>query len=118
MITTPTHHPNPTPAPDPGPTPGSVFGGLAVAFAIQMAAAAAAIGSMIVVLAAAFANFGSYGADQESTWWVIFAVPLAIAALAAYVLSGLAAAKVMRTGLGWLTLLTGPAVLLLLSAIG
>ncbi len=52
-----------------------------MAISLQVLAAGAAIGSMIVVLAAAFANYGSYGAEQESTWWVIFAVPLAIAAV-------------------------------------
>ncbi len=116
-----THTPNPAPThqPDPTspPTPASVFGGLAVALAMQVLAAAAAIGSIMVVLIAAFANYGSYGADQGSPWWVIFAVPLALAAVVAYVMSGFAASKVMRTGLGWLTLLTGPALLALFAAI-
>ena len=101
--------------PAPAPSPGSVIAGIAAAIAMQVMAAAAAFASMAIVLMAAFANFGSYGAEQESTWWVIFAVPLAVGAIAAYVMSGFAASKVMGTGLGWLMLLTGPAMLLLLA---
>jgi hypothetical protein len=111
MITTSTH------ASHAGPTTSTVVAGIAVAIALQVLAAGAAIGSMVIVLAAAFANYGSYGAEQESTWWVIFAVPLAIAAVVTYVMSGFAASQVMRTGLGWLTLLTAPSLLVLLTAI-
>jgi hypothetical protein len=94
-----------------------VLAGIAVAISLQVLAAGAAIGSMVVVLAAAFATLGSYDGEQESTWWVIFAVPLAITAVVTYVLSGFAASRVMRTGLGWLTMLVAPGVLVLLIAV-
>ncbi len=92
-----------------------MLAGIGVAISLQLLAAAAAFASFIVVIAAAFANYGSYGAEQESPWWVIFAVPFAIAASAGYVMSGFAASKVMRTGLGWLTLLMTPSVMFALA---
>ena len=114
--TTPTT-PNPPNAPGTPaePTAGSVIAGIGVALLLQVAAIVAAVAAAAVVLVAAFANYGSTGPDQASTWWVIFAVPLAMASLIAYVGSGFAAANVMRTGLGWLTLLLTPVLLLALT---
>lgn len=99
------------------PTTGSVLAGLAVAFVVQIGAAVGAAMSLVIVIAAAFANFGNYGDDQESTWWVIFAVPFAILAAVTYVLSGFAAARMMRTSLGWLTLLIPPVLIVFRVAI-
>lgn len=99
------------------PTTGSVLAGLAVAFVVQIGAAVVAAVSLVIVIAAAFANFGNYSDDQESTWWVIFAVPFAILAAVTYVVSGFAAARTMRTNLGWLTLLIPPTLIVLRIAI-
>lgn len=100
------------------PTTGRVLAGFAAAVTLQIGAALAATFALFIVVAAAFANFGNYGAEQESTWWVVFALPIAVLALAIYVLSGFTASRVMRTGLGWLTLLAAPALIVLGAAMG
>ena len=113
MITT---SPPPTgPASTTSTTASDVIAGIAAAIAVQVVAAGAAFGSLAIVVAAAFANFGSYGAERESTWWAIFALPLAIFAVTAYVMSGFVAARVMRTGFGWFTLLMPPCALVVLA---
>lgn len=101
-----------------GPNAGRVLAGFAAAITLQIGAALAAMFSLFIVVAAVFANFGNYGPEQESTWWVIFAVPMATLALAIYVLSGFTASRVMRTGLGWLTLLATPAMIVFGAATG
>lgn len=90
-----------------------MIGGLALAIVLQIGAAISAAAVVVILFLAAFANFGNRPDETVSTWWAIFAIPLAIAALAIYVLSGFAASRTMRTPLGWLVLLIAPAAILI-----
>ncbi len=100
------------------PTAGSVAAGIATAILLQVGAAFALAVSLAIVFMAAFANFGHDIHSPEPTWWVVFAIPFALAALITWVGSGLAASKMMRSDLGWLTLVGLPTLILLRFSIG
>ena len=90
------------------------------ALAIQIAASIALGFAAVIAIIAALAGFGD--SSGGTSWFALVAVPIALIAVALYVVSGLVASKVARDGRGWLMLIAGPAMLgsvgILLGALG
>ncbi len=103
MNESPTDHPS---------TPANWVGAIAAALAIQVAAAMTLMGAFVIVIIAAFATYGDSTADTPA--YILLALPAGLAGIGLYIFSGRVACRIAKDGRGWLMLIGGPAILLVL----
>lgn len=83
------------------------------ALAVQFAAVLTGIGAAAILLAAAFSTLGDASAGTPA--YIVFSIPVGIAAICLFFVSGYVAARIADDRRGWLMLIAGPLVWTLVS---